>query len=77
MVCATQTGRLMDNSKPSPAELAALIDRLENQLTIEGMKQLADLIDELVDATGYGAVKIILVDGRVVRLKDERSHEKL
>ena len=62
----------MDNSKPLPANngSADLIDLLNS----EQIQLLARLLTEVIADTGYGDVKIIIAEKRVVRLKAEKSY---
>lgn len=64
------------DSKPPPSDNGTMeiFARLNKHLTIERMILLADLLDEVTKKTGYGAVRIIIAEKRVVRLKDERSY---
>ena len=63
-----------DTMPPPTSDMIEILARLYKHLGAERMEQLPDLLDEVASKTGYGAVKIILVDGRVVRLKDEKSY---
>jgi hypothetical protein len=47
---------------------------LEQLLSQEQMALLAKLLREVLDDTGYGDVKIIVAEKRVVRLKAEKSY---
>jgi hypothetical protein len=59
----------MDKSKPPPKALP--ITDLLNQ---EQIQLLARLLLEVLEDTGYGDVKIIVAEKRVVRLKAEKSY---
>jgi len=50
------------------------IPRLEQLLTQEQVLLLTRLLREVLDDTGYGDVKIIIAEKRVVRLKAEKSY---
>ena len=43
-------------------------------LTQEQVKLLKKLLMEVIDETGYGDVKIIIAEKRVVRMKAEKSY---
>ena len=50
------------------------IPRLEQLLTQEQVLLLVRLLREVLDDTGYGDVKIVIAEKRVVRLKAEKSY---
>ena len=62
----------MDKSKPPQPNngSADLIDLLNS----EQIQLLARLLTEVIADTGYGDVKIIIAEKRVVRLKAEKSY---
>ena len=47
---------------------------MEQLLTQEQVLLLTRLLREVLDDTGYGDVKIIIAEKRVVRLKAEKSY---
>ena len=63
------------NSIP-PSTVSAIIAlaKLEKHLCTDQIEMLASLLDDVIGETGYGDVKIIIADKRVVRLKAEKSY---
>ena len=66
----------MSDTKPLPSTISAIIAlaKLEEHLCTEQIEMLASLLDDVIGETGYGDVKIIIADKRVVRLKAEKSY---
>jgi hypothetical protein len=48
--------------------------RLQEQLGIERLEQLANLIDDVIADTHWGGVEIIIAEGRIIRLKAVKSY---
>jgi len=61
-----------DSTNQSTAQGAAL--RLCELLGAERVEQLAELVEEVTRETGYGNITIIVSQGRVARLKAEKSY---
>lgn len=57
----------------SPA-VARAFNRLASDLGKERLIQLAELLAGVAENTGYGSVEVIVAAGRVVQLKEVRSH---
>lgn len=51
-----------------------IAERLVELLGLERYEQLADLLEEVEQETGYGHVTIIVSQGKVARLKAEKSY---
>lgn len=48
--------------------------RLTKLLGVNRMVKLIELLDEVIDQTGYGDVKIVIAQGQVQSLKAEKSY---
>ena len=61
---------------PPPSTISAIIAlaKLEEHLCTKQIEMLASLLDGVKGETGYGEVKIIIADKRVVSLKAEKSY---
>lgn len=66
----------MNNTIRPPTNISAVIalSKLEKHLCPDQIELLASLLADVIDDTGYGDVKIIIADKRVVRLKAEKSY---
>ena len=64
------------NPTPPPINTSAVIAlaKLEKHLCADQIEMLASLLDDVIGETGYGDVKIVVADKRVVRLKAEKSY---
>lgn len=54
--------------------IAEALERLIGQLPREKLVMLPDLIDQVLQASGWGNVTIVIVDRRVELVKVEISH---
>jgi hypothetical protein len=52
-----------------------VVRRLAELLGEERLRQLVELIEEVEGDTRWGDVKIVIAEGRVQRLKAEKSYE--
>lgn len=59
---------------PPPAPVTEAIAALLAELGQERLIQLAGLIADIEQDTQYGDVKIVIAEGRVQRLKAEKSY---
>ncbi len=59
---------------PPPAPIAEAIAALLAELGQDRLIQLAGLIADIEQDTQYGDVKIVIAEGRVQRLKAEKSY---
>jgi hypothetical protein len=59
-----------EKSHPNGSSFSLLAQLLEP----EQIKLLAELLIEIIDDTGWGDVKIVVAEKRVVRLKAEKSY---
>ena len=66
----------MNDPTPQSSTISAIIAlaKLEEHLCADQIELLASLLDDVIGETGYGDVKIIIADKRVVRLKAEKSY---
>ena len=60
----------MTPTKPPPPKAPPISELLDQ----EQIQLLARLLLEVIDETGWGDVKIIIAEKRVVRLKAEKSY---
>jgi len=66
-------GKAVDWRNRSEVEIAT--EKLLELLGVERIIQLADLIAEVCEKTGYGDAKIVVAEGRVTTLKQEISYK--
>lgn len=69
----------MNNPMPPPTNISAIVAllKLEKHLCPDQIELLASLLADVMGETGYGAVKIIIVDGRIPSrggIKAEKSY---
>lgn len=56
-------------------KLKESIPKLSRLLGEEKLIKLAELIEDVIDETGYGDVKIVIAEGKVQMLKAEHSYK--
>ena len=64
------------DTTPPPTTTSAVLAlaKLEKHLCADQIEMLASLLDDVFDDSGWGTVKIVVADKRVVRLKAEKSY---
>ena len=63
-----------NNSPPTSISVIMALAKLEKHLCTDQIELLASLLADVIDDTGYGDVKIVIADKRIVRMKAEKSY---
>lgn len=77
VVWQNRAGRLLDGREWNDKMDDDVAVRLLALLNSGGLRQLVELLEEVINDTGWGGVEIVMAERRLVRLKVVKSFARL